>query len=120
MNGAKLIQKVLKKHDNYSYEIEFLWNNKRYIMPAISNWIQSINLSECSDFKLIGRSRECIDYSTSSEIKNFMRYNGDPEMIMFQKENNPVSICIQFHPEWMPDSYLSKFVKEKIYECANS
>jgi gamma-glutamyl-gamma-aminobutyrate hydrolase PuuD len=120
MNGAKLVQYAFKRYPNHSYEVEFKCKGKSYTFPAISDWNQSINLSGCSDFRLLGRSRESQDYIASPEIKRFMKYNGDPEMVVFHKANSPVSMCIQFHPEWMPNSYLSKFVKERIYECANS
>lgn len=121
MNGAKLVQYAYKKNLDSSYMIEFKHGDKTYVFPALSNWVQSINLQGCTDYDFMGRSKECTDYLAESEVKRFMRYNGDPEFIKFHKPNCPVSICMQFHPEWMPESHLSRIVKEVIYhECANS
>lgn len=120
MNGATLIQQVVRKSRQRSYLVEFKYGDRIYKFPAISNWMQSINLSESTDFELLCKSNDVAEYATDNETKRFMRHNGDPELVKFHKGKSPISICIQFHPEWMPKSYLSKLVKEVIYECANS
>lgn len=120
MNGAKLIQHTTKKVVDSSYEVEVCLNDTPFVFSAISDWIQAINLSGITDFDLIGKSRNCENYLTDNDTKRFMRYNGDPELVMFHKPKTPISICAQFHPEWMPESSLSKLLKTIIYEHANS
>lgn len=120
MNGASLIQYTYKKNKNRSYDVQFAFQDKIYAFPVISDWVQSINLEKCTDFKLHGRSREAIDYIASNDTKRFMRYNGDPEVVTFHKPKNPLCICVQFHPEWMPEAYSTKLIRELIYEYANS
>ena len=126
MNGAKLVQYTYRKEIDSSYMVE-VKHGRNYVFPAISNWSQSINLKPLIDSKtdqenifVLGKSYRSYDYIADYETKQFMEYNGDPELIKFQRPNGPTSICIQFHPEWMPNSYLSRLVKEVIYECANS
>jgi len=122
MNGAKLVQYSTRKQPNCSYDIEFKNGDKKIILSALSDWVQSINLESCEEgfYQLLAVSRNSSDYIAENEVKRFMRHNGDPEIIKFQKPKCPTSICIQFHPEWMPESYLSKLVKQIIYEHANS
>lgn len=120
MNGAKLIQHTIKKYEDCSYDVEVHLNDTPFTFSAISDWVQAINLKGLTDYDLIGKSKNSIDYLGNAEIKQFMRVNGDPELIVFHKPNAPVSICAQFHPEWLPKSSLSKFLKTMIYERANS
>jgi gamma-glutamyl-gamma-aminobutyrate hydrolase PuuD len=120
MNGAKLIQYTIKKDIDKSYDVEVRLNDKPFVFSAISDWIQAINLTGCTDYNLIGRSKNTEDYITDNETKRFMRFNGDPELVEFHKPKMPVSYCVQFHPEWMPESNLSKLLKTIIYERANS
>ena len=123
MNGAKLVQYTYRKEVGCSYNVEFKKGEKKAIFSALSDWVQSINLDPCNEetYNLLAVSKNSSDYIADNEIKRFMRANGDPEIIKFHNQKQPISICIQFHPEWMPKSYLSsKIVKEIIYECANS
>lgn len=120
MNGAKLIQKCIKSNPERSYLVKFHQGTSNFEFPAISNWVQSINLMDCSDFRVYGVSKSCRDYITTPEIKRFMSFNGDPEFISFNKPGRPISFCIQFHPEWMPNAFINKIIKNQIYECANS
>lgn len=119
MNGASLIQYCYRSQVSRSYLVEFKVRDRIYVSPAISDWKQTINLEKCEGFELLGKSDCCDDYNASADVKRFMRHNGNPELIKFKKDKNPISICVQFHPEWMPKSYLSKLVKEIVYECAN-
>lgn len=121
MNGASLIQYTYKPRDPNSYPIRFRLNGNYYEVPVISDWIQSINYMDCTDFDLIAVSKQSSDYIIdNNELKRFMKHNGDAEVIKFHKPNKPVSICIQFHPEWMPKAFSSEFVKQIIYGCHNS
>ena len=127
MNGAKLIQYCRRRSTDASssYQVELRSGGRRYAFPAISDWTQSINLKELAEaeskgFKVLALSKDSVDYITDGDTKRFMKYNGDPEVVKFNKRKSPVSICVQFHPEWMPTSYLSRFVKEVVYGCANS
>lgn len=124
MNGAKLIQFTEKSDRYFSYFVEFLSNGKKFHLPAISNWVQAININNCTDFKLLCTSNNTVKYYISpnedaDEITHFMRVNGDPELVVFKKENRPISICTQYHPEWMPESSLSRVTKDIIYDYAN-
>lgn len=120
MNGASLVQNAIKKNRDSSYMVEFKYGDTTYIFPVLSDWVQSINLEQCENFEFLGKSKESLDYVAEPEVKRFMKYNGDPELVLFRNKKQPVSICIQFHPEWMPEAYSSKLLKELIYECANS
>ena len=121
MNGAKLIQYTYKTKRGRSYEVRLTSGEKTYMFQAISNWEQSIYLGDCEDYEVLGTSKNSYDYIVpDNEIKRIMKYNGDPEIIRFHKSKLPVCICVQFHPEWMPTSFLSRLVKDIIYECANS
>ena len=120
MNGAKLIQHAYRESLDGSYFVEFKNQGKTFILPAVSDWTQSINLKDCTDYKLLAKSKTCKDYVSDPQTRQFMRINGDPELIVFSKAKQPRSICMQFHPEWLPESNLSKTVKQHIYECANS
>ena len=120
MNGAKLIQHTFKKNTDCSYDVEVCFKETPFVFYAISDWVQAINLKGLTDYDLIGKSKNSSDYITDRETKQFMRFNGDPELVIFHKPNAPISICAQFHPEWLPQSSLSKLLKTIIYERANS
>lgn len=121
MNGAKLVQYTYKNNKGRSYDVQFKYGEKTYVFSAVSNWEQSIYLGDCENYEMLGRSRNSYDYIVpDNEIKRIMKHNGDPELIKFHKPKTPVCICMQFHPEWMPTSFLSRLVKDVIYECANS
>ncbi len=121
MNGAKLIQHVYRRNVNSSYFVRLRAKDKFYDLPAISDWTQAIVLMDCTDYSIKANSQEGKDYTTSDgKVRQFMRVNGNPEFVVFNKAKQPMSICIQFHPEWMPESSLSKTVKQFIYECINS
>lgn len=122
MNGAKLIQYSRKKNPEYSYDITLDSGSKKYVFPAISNNLQPICLIDCDekDYRILGISKSTAEYFHDDvKVLNMMRYNGDPEIIVFDKDNSPKSICIQFRPDLMPTSRLSKTIKGLIYEYAN-
>jgi len=121
MNGAKLIQNVIRKNSETSYLVELKKGSDKFNFTAISDWKQVINIESCEGFDLIARSSEIEECITdNNDLKRFIRVNGNPELIRFHKDKQPVSICIQYRPEWLPESYLSKLTKRFVYECANS
>lgn len=121
MNGAKLIQNVIRKNSEASYMVELKKGSDKFNFTAISDWKQVINIENCEEFDLIARSSEIEECITdNNDLKRFIRVNGNPELIRFHKNKQPVSICIQYRPEWLPESYLSKLTKRFVYECANS
>ena len=123
MNNAKLIQHTTKKgFDKASYMVHGHNKGKEFIFPAISNWTQSINVKDCEekDYQCYMYSKNVMEYFTDRETAQFMKKNGDPELIKFCRAHQPISFCIQYHPEWLPESFLSKITKDLIYEYANS
>lgn len=120
MNGASLVQYAHRKYQDRSYMVEFKYGENKYVFPVVSDWVQSINLEKCKNYQFLGKSKESVRYNAPSEVERFMKYNGDPEVVVFCSKAHPISICIQFHPEWMPEASSSKLLKEIIYEYANS
>lgn len=122
MNGAKLIQSVTRQPDisESSCFVNFKYNGETFALPVLSNWTQSVNLLGCKDYNVIAWSKSSIEYVTDAETKRFMKFNGDPELFEFRRPKQPICICIQFHPEWVPESYFSKIVKQHIYDYVNS
>lgn len=122
MNGAKLIQYSRKKAPEFSYDITIDGGTKKYVFPVISNNLQPICLidSDEKDYRILGISKSTAEYyHDDSKVISMMRYNGDPEILVFDKGSGPKSICIQFRPDLMPQSRLSKIIKGLIYEYAN-
>jgi len=121
MNGAKIVQLCKRPTiKNFSYDVDLLLSDKHFNLPVISDWIQSINLNDCSNFKVLATSSTVEQYyDVDNQTLHFMLYNKDPEIVVFNRENFPVSICVQFHPEWMPKSYMSNLINKLIYKYVN-
>ena len=123
MNGAKLVQYTTKKNRNFSYDVTFRSaNSKSYKFAVLSNNYQPIYPCDCNpeEYTVLGVSKDTSDYyCNDKEITRTLRYYGDPELVVFHKKNNPVSICIQFRPDLMPKSYPSKIVAQTISKYAD-
>ena len=117
MNGASLIQKI-DRDNTISCPVNFKYRDKMFIFDVLTDQKQSINLKDCDKYELVSNTKTTRKYYTDDvDTERFMNYNGDPEVVIFSKEKGPKSVCIQFHPEWLPDSTMSKILKQVIYGC---
>ena len=123
MNGAKLIQYATKKNRYFSHDITFRSaNGKNYKFAVLSNNYQPIYPCDCNDedYTVLGLSKATDEYvCENKDAVRTLRYSGDPELVVFHKKNNPVSICVQFRPDLMPESYPSKIVAQTICKYAD-
>jgi len=121
MNGAKLIQYSIKKDPGFSQDVRFSINGKTYEFSVLSNNLQPIYLDkDCTDYNVFGISKSTQDYfSDNNEAIRSAKFNGDPEVIKFNKKNSPVSICIQFRPDLLPESHVNRVLKSIIYASTN-
>ena len=116
MNGAKLVQESVQRCKNFSYPIILKVNDAQFkfeVIPSVES--QIINLMDCENFEFLAKSEVYSLENYSKNYTSFLRRNGVPEIVKFTKENGPTCICIQFHPELLPDSILSHIIKSVIY-----
>ena len=101
MNGGKLVQNV-SNHGVYGTHSIMGFNNMIYEITSTHHQMQyPFNLNP-KDYDLLyiadGRS---LKYEGSGINRTELVINGEPEIVLYHKENMPKCLAIQGHPEYM-------------------
>jgi hypothetical protein len=73
------------------------------------------------DYTLVAISKSFLSLNYEGDLinSNSIRFNGEPEIVIYHKENMPKCIAIQGHPEYMRKEspiveYLNNLINHKL------
>ena len=114
MNGGLLVQHCTRHALGYTHEI----TNGEYIYQITSTHHQMqypYNLDN-KDYKILFRAhpnRSEVYYGDKINPSYFSAL-GEPEIVLYHKNNYPKCLAIQGHPEMIPDSPVAKMINDYV------
>ena len=114
MYGAKLIQHV-RGHDNDSHIISAVDGNVQFYINSYHHQLIDLNSLNSKIYRLLYYStcvKQILDFPDD------IGFNGiylEPEVILFNDNIHPKCLCIQGHPEKIPNTQVAKMLDSTIH-----
>lgn len=110
MNGGKLVQHVSAHAIGCTHGI----TNGIYVYQITSTHHQMqypFNLVEHKDYELLYTSYDVENYTYKGDQINSKEIKGrEPEIVLYHKDNLPICLAVQGHPEMIPDSPVAQMI----------
>lgn len=121
MNGGRLVQHCTKHGIFGTHPIWILQNRMVYEITSTHHQMQYPYNLPSKDYTLVAISKSFLSLNYEGDLinSNSIRFNGEPEIVIYHKENMPKCIAIQGHPEYMRKEspiveYLNNLINHKL------
>lgn len=121
MNGGRLVQHCTKHGIFGTHPILMLQNGMVYEITSTHHQMQYPYNLPNKYYTLVAVSKDFLSLKYEGDLidSNSIRFNGEPEIVIYHKENMPKCIAIQGHPEYMRKEspivkYLNNLINHKL------
>lgn len=124
MNGGILVQNCIGHAIGHTHRIFSKYTDKVIDITSTHHQMQFPFYLKKNDYTILYTSMERLSdrYEGDKVDFDYILANGEPEIVLYHKENNPKCLAIQGHPEYMPldcaavteiNNIINKLLNEK-------